>query len=336
LIAAGSKLVVTDPILHVANLTIWSNQLGVNLAEGKRATVINEGGKIKAALNVLSQWRTNADFIKLSDMDGLFRMNYTWDELASRIGDTKDAGVVNAQYYFLAGEFAKDIVAFEDVVLEAVAKATNGLQAAEAKKTWYRLSFTGGQLKIEKKLVNLPYKAGEGKGYNSPSHMRNQIMRSAVIVDLLHSERTGTPLMFAWDYNFGFKVSYYIARFQEPVKVAYETARSHQISAQLRQRDNQFRQSIAKTPEGVAPVRTVVTVANGVGVRTEKPVSSGKTEVPVLGGGSIKLEEHIGRRIAKWVSEYVPFSGPVVTIYESNLQDTADNIMRLHLMVELI
>jgi hypothetical protein len=327
LIPAGFKLVVADPILHVRNLTLWSNQMGVNLAEGKKARIISEPGKIKAALNILCDWRTKADFLAVSDQDGLFQLKTSFDELASRVGDTENIGTVNALY---TGKFAGNIVGFENAKAAAIEGATNELEIASAKTCWFRMGFVGGQLKISKRLVNLPAEKTEG---DEVTHMRRQIMRSAAVRDLLDSEANGTPILFKWSYQFGFVAAWYIGQFLKTVKEAYADARSHTISAQVYKQEARFRASLNE--QGQAPAKTVVTATNGV--RTAAEVAPAKAEGTLVlnhDGGMIDLAANIGKHLTRWIGQ-IPFAGPDLFIAEGNLTDLVEYLNRRRMSVDI-
>jgi hypothetical protein len=319
LIPAGSRLVVSDDILHVTNLTIWSNQMAVNLAEGKKARVITEQSKIKAAFNVLSDWRLG-EFLHVIDQNGLLQIKPSFTAMAA-MEDNANVGVVNAQY---TGTYAKEIVGFDDAVREAILKTENEAQALAAGKAWYRVGMVAGQLKLEKRLVNLAAKADEG---DEVTHMRKQIMRAAVIRDLLVAEAEGTPLLFKWEYQFGYVAAWYIRQFMLGAKEAYEQSRIHQISAKIYKQEVRFRVSLADQPEGVVPSQTIVTTNAGQKTVEVKPLSSGSTVVELRDGGNVDLNDIVGHKISLWTGR-MPWNGPIMVVMTKNLQDTADYILR--------
>jgi hypothetical protein len=330
LIPAGHRVVVNDPILHVKNLTLWSNQMGVNLAEGKVARTITEQGVIKAAFNVLSDFRTKADVVPVHDQNGLFQMKYSWDQLTS-MPDNANIGVVNALY---TGECATEIVGFENAKANAVTNAKNDAQALAAKRCWFRIGMVGGQLKIEKRLVNLDAAPDEG---DEVTHMRRQIMRAIATQLLLTSEATDQPLLFKWEYQFGFVAAWYIGQFLKPAKIAYEEAREHMASSQLYKREVRFRVSTSDQPNGQAPVKKVVTTSNGNITETVQPVVATGTLVKNKEGGMIDLAkpELLGHDIARWLTPTMPYAGPTWVITAEGLDDLVAYFQRNRLYAEV-
>lgn len=330
LIPAGNRVVVNDPILHVKNLTLWSNQMGVNLAEGKAARTITEQGVIKAAFNVLSDFRTKADVVPVFDQMGLFQLKASWEQLTS-MPDNANVGVVNAAY---TGELAGEIVGFENSKANAIANAKNEAQALAAKRCWFRIGLASGQLKIEKRLVNLDAAPDEG---DEVTHMRRQIMRATATKLLLESEATGTPLLFKWEYQFGFVAAWYIGQFLKPAKVAYEEARSHMASSKIYKQEVRFRVAMAEQPDGVAPVKKVVATNNGARTESNVPVTTGTTTVLNKDGGLIDLAnpELVGHSLTRWITPSMPYAGADLVIAQDNLMDLVGYIQRRKMYVEI-
>ena len=330
LISASSRLTVQDPILHVSNLTLWSNQMGVNLAEGKAARTVTEQGVIKAAFNVLSDFRTKADVVPVFDQNGLFQLKSSWAQLAS-MPDNANIGVVNALY---TGEFADEIVGFLNSKANALANAKNEAQKLAATRCWFRIGVSAGQLKIEKRLVNLDAAPDEG---DEVTHMRRQIMRATATKLLLESEATGTPLLFKWEYQFGFVAAWYIGQFLKPAKVAFEEARTHMASSQIYKKEVRFRTSLAEQPDGTVPVKK--TVATNNGARTETVVSMAPSGTLVLNkdGGMIDLADPalVGHTVTRWITPTMPYAGIDLTIAAENIMDLVGLFQRRHLYADV-
>ena len=330
LIPAGSKMVIQDKILHTRNVTVWSNMLGVNLAEGKKARVITENMVIKAAFNVLQDWRTKADFLAVEDGAGLFQMKNSFVQLAD-MPDNANIGVVNARY---TGKFAGDILGFENSKKAAIASAKNELQATAAMGCWFRLGISGGQVKIEKRLVNLPATPDEG---DEVTHMRRQIMRAIAVHELLVSEKSGTPVIFNWsgNYDTGYAASWFIQQMQKPAKVAYEDSLIHQASSQLYKKEVRFRASLADQPEGTVPVKYVVSTDNGKQTKSTTAIANLDPMVYTVDGNKVDLHTAIGKNVRYYMGSWMR-PEPDEKLEESNFNDVVARIHRLRFNVMIV
>jgi hypothetical protein len=329
LIPAGHKLVVNDEILHTKNVTVWSNQMAVNLCEGKKARLIENNGITKAAFNILSKWRTSAESFPETDENGLFYLTQSFDQLTSMIGDSDDCGYVNGAY---TGKYAPYIVNFAEILADT--HDDNPVAAMYAKKAWMRLGMVNGQLKVVKVLKLVAYTPDEDTSRFGVQHNRNAIYQSAALVALLTSEATGVPVLFKWKYNFGYVAAWYIQQFLKTTKQAYEDARAHTVSSQIRKTEMRYQASIEKNG-GVELRKLQVSTNNGVQEAvTIAPLTA--DALTLIDGTKVPVESLLGHVVRRWITPAMPYIAPDFPVNERTSADLVSMVKRLHLLVEIV
>jgi hypothetical protein len=294
LIGAGQRMTVTEEIPHVKNLTFFSGMALINGAEGKRGKMVTEHLKVVGILKTILDFSVASEgaYLPVIDQEGLLQLKVTFNAMANAADDIDNIGVVNAQY---TGKYADRIVGLSNVAMPTADDADE-LDVAMAAQAWYRLGWVGGQIKIQRHLVNVDAKADES---DDITHMRKQLYRAIAARTLLQSEATDTPIVLKWGWLNSTEIAYYVKQFSLGTKERYEQKREHIAKQQVYKSDVRTSIAIQKIEEAgevfTPKTQTVRVRTEGGTIETDVNTLIGQQYVRFLGsiklGGVLKITE---------------------------------------------